>query len=232
MVIGNPQQRIYVCWYACQVKFGEGLTTWQKYNKFINCNGCASNFTTFAACEFVNSKNCHTATSHWCNKCGPAWEVHSSCSIHFMPLYIELSQEQWLGLSLQLQSTVWLWKAALQELSHLATTTWISSDWNPCVNVHAQWRSFSENCRLEGFDSVLVVHKHRSQGAFRWLRSICQALYRLSLPNTHWTLGTAQLVNVALSTTGSEPQCDYHHILNTLLHCSLMIKLTFLIRHF
>ena len=72
--------QVYLLVCTREVKFGDGLTAWQDANNSsIVSTGYTSNLVTFfAACQFVNSKNSHTATSfnHWYNSCDPAWELH------------------------------------------------------------------------------------------------------------------------------------------------------------
>ena len=70
-----------ICWYALERSSLE--TVWPP-DRDVNSSSIVSNGYTsnlvflFAACECVNSTNSHSATSfyHWCNRCGPAWELH------------------------------------------------------------------------------------------------------------------------------------------------------------
>ena len=78
--LGNPQLRVSVSMHS---SLSRGLV-WRRSDcltansSSIVSNGLSHLATFFAECEFVNSRNSHSATSfyHWCNRCCPAWELH------------------------------------------------------------------------------------------------------------------------------------------------------------
>ena len=71
--LGNPQLRVSICCYAIE---RSSLKKVCPPNSHVKSSTIVSNGYTslFAACQFVNSTNSHTAISfyQWCNSCCPA----------------------------------------------------------------------------------------------------------------------------------------------------------------